>query len=114
MDTGSAYTILNAKYRSLAREDLVTPFALMAANGAPIKVYGMANVDIKIGPHVPKHKCYVADTLHNLVGVDMLTHYHIILDPANKSVWIHGQQIDMIIPSSCMACRLIQPGGYAW
>ena len=77
VDTGSVLTVLGGNYRHLVTvpNNMLRYNIFKAANGTDIEVYGAANVTIFLGGQSFEFKVYIADVVHNILGLDFMLFY---------------------------------------
>ena len=88
VDTGSAFTILTKNYRHLVDNRSWCCPNFHAAKGSPIKVYGKVTVDVTIAHHTVPFRCYIADVVHNILGIDVLTTMDVTLELKERHLTI--------------------------
>jgi hypothetical protein len=91
IDTGSTFTILRKDYSFLVNSDAAVTFH--AANGSPIKIYGMAVIHVSIANVTIPQECYVAEVVHNILGIDFLTHAGFMIDPKSQCMSLGGETV---------------------
>ena len=81
---------------------------LLSADNSPIKVYGRAQMNVRIGKKSMRHPVLIADISNEgLIGTDFLKTHRMILDFAANKVWCDG---DLVV-ARCQegtnrACRI--------
>ena len=83
VDTGAMQSTFPPTAMDRDQHDTTTP-ALVAANGTPIKCYGVKTLDISILGHTYSWPFIIADVKMPLLGADFLAHHELLVDVANR------------------------------
>ena len=99
VDTGATVTLLSKRVFDQIKnssEDITVEESnqeIMTAEGKPLKVYGVANLDITLGLSKYQRKMVVADiSVDGILGLDFMNGYNTILNVSEKTLSINGER----------------------
>ncbi|CAG2246143.1 unnamed protein product [Mytilus edulis] len=105
VDTGANVTILNDKvYNSLSDKNKVvlrpTQTNMKLADGQPLKVRGIGQMNVQIGRTLLKHDVWVAEIdadIDSIIGYDFMKQNMCCIDVANNTMTVNKEQISCAV-----------------